>query len=147
MIAVVVVIVVVALVVVVVRVTWLNWNGKSAYIFKWWFHLAPIRLSRFALSLLTSLRHCFFFVISLPSLFCSFHLSSSLFISLRLSGPSAPFLLTVALRRLSPLALCRSSSPFAALHRPFVAFRRSSSLFISLRRCSSFFISLSSFPG
>ena len=57
-------------------------------------------------------------------------LFSSLFVFVHLSSPlwSARVLLTVALRRLSPLALCRSSSPFAALHRPFVALRRSSSL-------------------
>ena len=56
-----------------------------------------------------------------PSLFDVVHLSSTLW--------SAPLLLTVAIRRLSSFALCRSSSLFAALHRPFVARRCSSSLF------------------
>ena len=120
-------------------VTWLNWNGKSAYIFKWWFHLAPIRLSRFALSLLTSLRHCSFFVISLPSLFCSFHLSSSLFISLRLSGPPvccSPSLFVACLRSLF-VARRRPSPLFTAPSSRFVALRRFLSLFVVARLSSS----------
>ena len=81
-------------------------------------------LSRFALSLLTSLLRCFFVMIPLPSLFSSFHFSSSLFISLRLWGPPlccSPSLFVACLRSLF-VARRRSSPPLGSASSLFVDF-------------------------